>query len=212
MLSWRGLDLTEFMSRMHLLIRTYLWAQTLVAMVLGIGLGVLLSPSGAALVRPGLALEIAHWIALPGKVFLALIQMVVIPLVVSSVAVGLNSTSDPSFLAKVGLRIAPYFVITTVIAVLIRIGVALAIEPGAFVDAYLVANAGQVPSSATAAVDATGTDPKSIPDSFVSLIPTHALEAVLAGDMLKIVIGAIIFGVALVSMPRDQATPLIKLL
>ncbi|MCG8425611.1 MAG: dicarboxylate/amino acid:cation symporter [Proteobacteria bacterium] len=204
-----GLALADLLSRLDVLVRTKLWAQILAAMVLGVGIGLLLAPSGAGLVSEELAIGLTHWIALPGKLFLALIEMVVIPLVVSSVIVGINSTSDPAFLAKVGLRIGPYFVATTLIAVTIGVVVALVIEPGMFIDSSMVAAAG-VEEVAAAPVDATSS--KSVPDVLLSLVPTHVLEDVLAGNMLKIVIAALIFGVALVTMPREQAAPLLRVM
>lgn len=70
-------------SQRPLLIRTHLWEQVLIAMVPGNGLGLLLSPSGMALLSKETAYDVAQWVALPGQLFLAMIQMVVIPLVIS---------------------------------------------------------------------------------------------------------------------------------
>jgi Na+/H+-dicarboxylate symporter len=61
-----------------------LWFQVMVAMVLGVIIGILLSPSGAGLLSENFSEKIAPWIALPGNLFLALIKMVVIPLVLAS--------------------------------------------------------------------------------------------------------------------------------
>ena len=77
--------------RLDYLLRSRLWAQTLVAMIAGIALGLGLSPSGGAWVSAAPADTIAGWLALPGQVFLALIQMIVILLVLSSIILGLAS-------------------------------------------------------------------------------------------------------------------------
>ena len=65
-----------------------LWVQVLIAMVLGIGTGLLLSPDGVGLLSETFVEPVAAWIALPGRIFLALIQMIVIALVMSSIMLG----------------------------------------------------------------------------------------------------------------------------
>ena len=69
-------------------------------MGLGLAVGLLLSPSGAGLLAEETAESTGPWIALPGNLFLALIKMVVIPLVLSSIILGLTSTEDADFLKK----------------------------------------------------------------------------------------------------------------
>ena len=64
------------------------------------GLGLLLSPSGMALLSKETAYNVAQWVALPGQLFLAMIQMVDIPLVISSIILGITSSGDASFLKK----------------------------------------------------------------------------------------------------------------
>ena len=64
------------------LLRERLWLQVLIGMVLGIGTGVLLGP-GFNLVERETAETVGNWLALPGRLFLASIQFVVIPLVVA---------------------------------------------------------------------------------------------------------------------------------
>lgn len=66
------------------LIRTKLWAQILAGLALGIGLGVLLGPS-VGWVSPETATTVGNWLALPGHLFLRLVQMIVVALVVSSI-------------------------------------------------------------------------------------------------------------------------------
>jgi len=64
--------------------------------------------------------------------------MVVIPLVMSSIILGIASSGNASFLKKVGIRIVPYFIVTTTIAVAIGITMVTLLSPGEFIDADLV--------------------------------------------------------------------------
>ncbi|MAD41429.1 MAG: C4-dicarboxylate transporter, partial [Arcobacter sp.] len=86
-----------------------LWVQVLIGMVLGVVVGLMLSPSAFALIPEELALEIAPWVALAGNIFLALIKMVVIPLVMSSIILGITSAQNTETLKSLGMKIAPYF-------------------------------------------------------------------------------------------------------
>lgn len=64
--------------KLRVWIRTRLWAQVIAGMVLGFGLGLVLSDS-TGLVTPDMAELIGLWLALPGQIFLALIAMVLFP-------------------------------------------------------------------------------------------------------------------------------------
>ena len=56
------------------LIKKRLWLKILIGMVLGIGVGTLLGPS-ADLVPQNIARPISNWLAIPGQIFLVLVQM-----------------------------------------------------------------------------------------------------------------------------------------
>jgi len=202
------IDPKTLLSKIDYLIRARLWAQILVAMLLGIGLGLVLAPSGVGLLGASAAATVAEWVAVPGQVFLGLIQMVVIPLVTTSIVVGLTSAGDKAFLAKVGMRIAPYFVGTTAVAVTIGAIMVTLIEPGDYVDSALIAGLGEAP---VAPGPVSESEPASIPAQLTALLPTNPLEAQLDQAMLQIVILAIIGGVVLLTMPEAQARPLLLL-
>ena len=200
--------------KLGLWIRTRLWAQVLIAMILGIVVGMLLSPSGAALVPTSVADSLAAWLALPGKVFLALIQMVVVVLVLSSIVIGITTSGDPAFLRLVGWRVVLFFVVTTTAAVAMGIALATAMQPGQFIEADLLERtmstaSVQVPTPAQTAPSEMLT---SVPDQIIGLIPTNPFGALLEHAMLQIVIMAIFIGLALVAIPPARAQPLLDLM
>ncbi len=192
-----------------LLIRTHLWIQVLVAMVFGIGLGLLLSPSGLALISDSLAYSFAQWVALPGQLFLAVIQMVVIPLVLSSIIIGITSSGDSAFLKKVGLRITPYFVMTTTVAVVLGISLVTLIEPGNFIDSNLVyAMIGDTPATVTVATENVDVG---LAQHIVQLVPSNLFKSLVDKDMLAIVIYAIFIGVAMLALEKRQSKLILDL-
>lgn len=198
-------------SRKPFLIRAHLWQQVLIAMVLGIGLGLLLSPSGVALLSTESAYRLAQWVALPGQLFLAVIQMVVIPLVISSIILGITSSGDASFLKKAGVRIVPYFVSTTTIAVVLGITIATVLRPGNYIDADLVQSmAGDTPHTVT--ISSEEQNDISLPQRIVRLIPENPSQSLIDKDMFAIVIYAIFIGVALLALERRQNKLVLDLL
>ena len=189
-----------------ILIRSQLWAQIIVALVLGIGVGLLLSPEGGGLLARDQATLVAEWVKLPGSVFLALIQMVVIPLVMSSIMLGIATAGDPDYLKRIGLRIFPYFVLTTCVAVSIGAALALWIEPGRFIDSALVSTVGASQPIVNDTLEA------SVPERLVGLFPKSMAQASVDQSMLQLVVYAIIMGVALVALPKHKAKLLLQVL
>jgi proton glutamate symport protein len=203
----RPLGTNRLVGRLDYLIRTRLWAQILIAMVLGIGVGLALSPTGGALVEETTANTIAAWLALPGRLFLALIQMVVVPLVLTSIILGIASGGSSDFLRRIGTRIAPYFVATTIVAVVIGGSLALWIQPGKYVE-QAVSVASQM-SAEVPAVDVE--EPTALTDRIVEIVPANPTSAILQRAMFQIVVLAILMAIALVSIKPERAKPLLDL-
>ena len=173
-------------------------------MGLGIALGLALSPSGLALVSAPLADMIGSWVSLPGRIFLGLIQMVIIPLVVCSIILGITTSGSMEFLKTMGLRIVPYFILTTGLSITIGLIIVNIIKPGSFIDAGFVEaamgnSAGYIPAQTFAEL--------TIPQRIANLIPTNFTQASLDRDMLKIVIGSIILGVVMLSLKPETTKP-----
>ena len=190
---------------LSVLLKNQLWLQIVLALFLGITVGLLLSPQGGGLVEADTAQTIAQWVKLPGSVFLSLIQMVVIPLVLSSIMLGIATAGDPEYLKKIGVRIFPYFIATTTVAVTVGAGLALWIQPGNFIDSQLVTGI------------VTGTEvvkaiEPSIPEKIAQLIPTNFTQVALDQSMLQLVIYAMIMGVALLALPAKKAKLILQVL
>jgi len=185
------------------LFRRQLWAQILLALVMGLVVGTWLSPQGGQALEAETAFRLAEWLKLPGTLFLNLIQMVVIPLVITSIMLGVGGSGDSSTLKDVGIRIAPYFVVTTTIAVTIGITLALLLKPGLYVDtsAFNI-DTMAVPES----LDRTGDS--SLPERISELIPTNLTQAQMDQSMLQLVIYSIIMGLALTSVSPSRASVL----
>ncbi len=180
-----------------------LWFQVILGMIGGIVLGLLLSPTAFALVDEKIAFAIAPWVALCGNIFLALIKMIVVPLVMSSIILGITSAGNVEILKSLGLKIAPYFVFTTMVAVTLGIFITYLIHPGTYVSSEII---NQI--ATTSVPVAKAVENLSIPDMIVGLIPISTAKAELDGNILAFVILAIFIGVALMNIDEEDARPM----
>jgi Na+/H+-dicarboxylate symporter len=191
--------------------RSLLWLQVLIAMVLGTGIGLWLSPTGGGVLAAETADQVASWSVLPGEIFLNMIQMVVVPLVFASIVLGIAGGDRSDTIAQVGKRLAPYFVGTTTVAVAIGAVVALIIRPGTYVDAELLAAATSAASDTQLPDAAQPLGETSIPQELAALIPKNVITAAAESAMLQLVVAALFAGVAIRSISTERAAPLLRL-
>lgn len=204
--------LTDLARHLQGMIQGRLWLKIIFAMGLGLVTGIILSPA-TGLLDQHTAEIIGSWLAVPGNLFLGLIQMIVVPLIFASVIRGLASSDDLEQLKKVGIRLVIYFLLTTTIAITIGIGVSTIIGPGHYIDtghARVEIEAEDVIVEDDETPDSP--DMETLPDIVVGLIPENPLGSMVEREMLQVVLFAVIIGLALVAMPPKQSQPLLSLL
>lgn len=186
-------------------IKNRLWLKVTIGLVLGAGLGVVINPS-TGLVSENISLSLANWLDLPGQIFMRLVQMIMIPLIFTSIISGIVSNTSEN-LKSFGLRLLSYFLFTTIIAIIIGLGVTLIMKPGQYVFEL-----GGFPSSGEKQI-ATNSPTnliENIPETISKLIPNNPLESILMGEMLGVVIFTIIIGVAITQLNQNTARPIIR--
>ena len=190
--------------RMRAWIRTRLWAQVVAGMVLGLATGMLLGPD-TGLLSPQRAETVGLWLALPGQLFLGLIAMVLMPLIFASIVGGLTGAASGTELRSVGLRFAAFVLATTIAAAWTGIGLAIWLEPGGPLAGTIAA--APVAPGAEAAFDLAR-----IPAALAGILPTNPSAAIVKGDMLAVVVLAVLVGIAATEIDRDRARPFLALL
>ncbi len=211
---FRYLELLNPRSLKHLnhylasLVEGRLWLKVLIGMFAGLIVGVLLGPS-SGLVDPQTGALIGNWLALPGQLFLAVIQMIVVPLVIASVIRGLAASENLEQLRQLGLVVTVFFIVTTAIAALIGLWVAGLLGPGKGLTGTLEAAASVAGEATPAPVIPGAAD---LPGALIGLLPGNPLSSMVQGEMLQVVLFSMIVGVALVAMPPVQSRPLLDLL
>lgn len=191
------------------LIQGRLWLKVLIALGLGVLAGVMLGPD-LGWFASGTVKTITAWLALPGQLFLAIIQMIVVPLVLASIVCGLAANNNPSAMKRNGLLAVVFIVASTAVAATVGIVLALNIQPGSFIDASALSDASTAPLTSTVAKGFPAV--AELPDKVSALIPRNPLASMASGEMLQVILFAGVLGVALLSIPAAQARPLFELL
>ena len=202
-------SLMQLSEHLRRLVERRLWLQVLIGMAAGLFVGVLIGPS-FGWVPVAIGTNIGNWLALPGQLFLAAIQMIVIPLVFASIIRGLAAGENLAQLKKLGFATVAYFVLTTAVAAALGLWIAELIQPGIAVGEVMQTAA----RAATAAQQAQFEAPawRELPQHLVALLPGNPLNSMVQGEMLQVVIFAAVVGVALLSMSPDSAKPMLDVL
>ncbi|MDY0406146.1 dicarboxylate/amino acid:cation symporter [Virgibacillus sp. 179-BFC.A HS] len=124
--------------------------------------------------------ESADVLAPFGTLFMNLLKMIVVPLILLTLIVSVNN-SNPKELGRIGGKIFPYYLLTTAAAVLLGIGIAKWLNPGAGLS--MPANTEiEVPEA-----------PSTI-DVLLDIVPTNIFQSLANGDILSIVFLALVTG------------------
>jgi DAACS family dicarboxylate/amino acid:cation (Na+ or H+) symporter len=155
----------------------------IVAMAAGIAAGSILNALGAA-AAPFTVVAVDGVLHVIGRIFIALLQMMVVPLVFVSLVCGVTATGDLRSLGRIGAKTLGLYLLLTPIAVTVALLVAAVIGPGAGFE--LAGDAAfELPPA------------PSLGDVIIGLVPTNPVQALAEGDMLQIVVFALLFGYAL---------------
>lgn len=160
----------------------------MLGLVLGVAVGL------AFVSNPGIA---NTYIKPFGTLFLNLIKMTIVPLVFASLVVGAASIGDVKKLGRIGGKTMVYFFVTTALAILIGLVAANIFKPGVGISL-----AGAAAQEATKA--------PSIIQTFLDIIPTNPVDAMVKGNMLQIIFFAVFSGVAATYI-GEKGQPYVKI-
>lgn len=170
---------------MKVLKKMSLPTQIFIAMVLGTALGIVWG-------------EGAGKIEFIGTMWLNMIKMFIVPVVVTLVVKGVSSVDDPKTLGRIGSKIFILYVLTTVVASFIGIGVGKLFHPGIGFEFSMGADnleAAEFPGVAA---------------FFTSLISSNMFKSFSDGNMMQVLIISLMIGIALVSMRNEASKAIIQ--
>ena len=163
--------------------------QIFISLIIGIVVGILIHyfmPEGHF--RDDILIEGIFYTI--GQVFIRLMQMLVVPLVFFSIADGCRNLGDTETLGKVGVRIVAFYICTTALAIFLSLMLARVINPGKGMNLSLGANEFEVDSG----------EEFSISKTILNFVPTNPIGALANGEMIQIIIFAVIVGLLIASM------------
>jgi DAACS family dicarboxylate/amino acid:cation (Na+ or H+) symporter len=155
-----------------------------------------------------------------GQLFLRLLLMIVVPLVFSSLVVGVAGIGDIRKLGRVGLKSFGYCLVISAISVVIGITLANTIKPGKRLDPNTSAALQQryatdASKNVEAAKQASTTAPKPLMAVVETIVPKNPFFAVSGKEdpnMLHLMFFALVIGIAITLLPLTVTTPVLRVL
>lgn len=178
--------------------RLTLWI--LIAMVLGAGIGYLVFTGST----PEFKSDFSKNIKLLSSIFIRLVQMIIAPLVFTTLVVGIAKLGDLKTVGRVGGKAILWFITASLVSLLIGLVLVNYLKPGSYIDLTKADTAGLK--------DLMGKQQTFSLQNFVEhVIPKSFIEAMANNEILQLVIFSVFFGVASAAI-GDYAKPLIKAL
>jgi proton glutamate symport protein len=178
-----------------------LWQQILAAIALAVVVGSTVGPDSGLMA----------WLEPIGRFFMNALKMLVVPLILSSVIVGVASAGGGKDVGRMGARALGFYVLTTLTAVLIALTLVNSVGPG-YVDGQpagpqlaLAANADEVQSKVG------GRGLSSMVDMLVGIAPANVFKAATEGNLLSLIFFGVLFGVFVARIDAKYGQPLIDM-
>ncbi len=151
-----------------------------IGFIVGIILGFIIGPMASES-------KIVGGVVLPsldviGKIFLAMLKMLIVPLVFSSIIMGAASIGDPKVLGRIGIKTVALYLSTTVVAIIFGLILGNIIQPGIGLDIQGAAGEAKAGASLTEVV--------------LNIFPSNPLQALVNGVMLQVIVFALFLGVS----------------
>ena len=160
----------------------------LISLVLSVVVGLMAGVEGLPFIK--------WWIAPIGTIFINLIKMVIVPIVFTSLVVGMTSLGDLKKLGRIGIKTIFIYLFTTAIAIMIGFAVAGIIHPGIGLEM-------------TAGDAVKVKEAPSIMQVFVAMVPTNPVASMAKADILPIIIFALFVGVGILQVGGKKSQLLI---
>jgi Na+/H+-dicarboxylate symporter len=145
-----------------------------------------------------------------GTIFINSLKLIAVPLILASLIKGISDLKDISKLSRMGGRTIGIYILTTVIAVTIGLGIVNIIEPGNSIsEATRLELVENYSGDANEKIMAAAKQQESGPlQALVDLVPSNIFKAASDnGNMLQVIFFAIFFGIGLILIPEKQAKP-----
>ena len=152
----------------------------------------------------------SDWISPFGVIFINALKLIAVPLVLVSLIVGISSMNNIKTLGKMGGKSITLYLITTVIAISVGLGLVNVIKPGKFIEEKTrVRLVNKYTDKTTVKVKVANETKDDGPlQPLVDLVPSNIFKSSSENkNMLQVIFFAILFGVSMVLIPENKAVP-----
>lgn len=179
--------------------------QILIALILGVVVGTILHN------QPDIQQSVVNNFLKPaGQIFINLIKMIVVPIVISTLILGIAGVGDSKKLGILGVKTILYFEIITTVAIVVGIVAANVSHPGSGIDMSLLHKADISQYEHT--TEEVQSQSHGLVQTILSLIPSNIFSAMASGQMLPIIFFSVMFGIGLAALPVETKQPLLNVL
>ncbi len=177
-----------------------LFLAIIISLILGVALGTLVHYNFTESID-----AFAKNIKLLGTIFIRLVQMIIAPLVFTTLVVGIAKMSDISMVGRVGAKAMGWFISASLVSLLLGMVLVNTLAPGVGTKIKMGTS-----DSATELIEKTHAF--SLEEFVKHVVPKSLFEAMATNEILQIVIFSILFGIALAAFSKKEAKPIVKLL
>ena len=153
---------------------------------------------------------VVDWIKPLGTIFINALKLIAIPLILASLIKGVSDLKDIAKLSKMGGRTVLLYMITTVTAVTIGLGIVNLIQPGKIVSKEAQAKLVEAYAEDAASKQIIANEQKSDGplQPLIDIVPSNIFDAATDNaNMLQIIFFSIFFGIGLILIPEQKAKP-----
>lgn len=157
---------------------------------------------------------VIDWIKPFGTIFINLLKLIAVPLILASLIKGISDLKDISKIKKMGFRTMVIYMLTTVVAIVIGLGIVNLVKPGAGMSTETIekiklkyeASSGVVDKLAKANMQQDAGPLQALVDIF----PSNIFVSLGNASMLQIIFFALFVGISLLLIPEKKAKPLMN--
>lgn len=155
---------------------------------------------------------VTDWIKPFGTIFINLLKLIAVPLILASLIKGISDLKDISKIKKMGLRTMIIYMMTTLVAIIIGLGIVNIVKPGAGMSADTIEKIKSKYESSSDVADkltkATAQNDAGPLQALIDIFPSNIFTALGDASMLQIIFFALFVGISLLLIPEKKAKPL----
>ncbi|MGY0692761.1 cation:dicarboxylate symporter family transporter [Virgibacillus sp. FSP13] len=141
-----------------------------------------------------------------GDIFIRLIKMIIVPIIISTLIIGIAGVGDKKMIGKLGVKTILYFEIITTVALMIGLFAANVFQPGSGIDVSQL-NEADVSSQISDSEDLDSTS--GLVNMIINIVPENIIHALAQGDMLAIIFFSILFGLGIATI-GEKGKPVLR--